>query len=40
MRKFKQWHDAEYVVESVDVTEMRLPVDTKFEIRKALGSES
>jgi hypothetical protein len=39
IRKFKQWQDAEYIVKDVQTAIMRLPVDLKYEERRALASE-
>ena len=38
IRKFKEWKDAEYTVQSISVATMRLPINGRFEEREAMAS--
>ncbi|TKY84932.1 hypothetical protein EX895_006012 [Sporisorium graminicola] len=38
IRKFKEWKDAEYIVQAITVATMRLPIDGTFEEREAMAS--
>lgn len=38
IRKFKEWKDAEYTVQAITVTTMRLPIGGRFQEHKAMAS--